>query len=110
MKIPASATNRRRKRFHLGACLKHPSGPALQGPSFHSGTRPNAFLPIAVIVLLASIPTSELRGAGCAPAAADLVGWWAGDGNASDLVGTNNGALLGGATASAAGFVGPAFN
>jgi len=45
----------------------------------------------------------------CVPSPSGLVGWWPGDGNASDIVGTNNGTLQGGATASAAGRVGTAF-
>jgi O-glycosyl hydrolase len=39
-----------------------------------------------------------------------LISWWPGDGTASDIVGANNGVLEGGATASAPGFVGPAFS
>jgi hypothetical protein len=34
----------------------------------------------------------------CSPAQSGLVGWWPGDGNANDLVGTNNGTLGGGVT------------
>ena len=43
------------------------------------------------------------------PAPSGLVGWWAGDGNAKDMAGTNNGTLMGGAIANAAGYVGLAF-
>jgi LmbE family N-acetylglucosaminyl deacetylase len=46
----------------------------------------------------------------CVPVPPGLVAWWLGEGDASDLAGTNNGALLGGATASAAGKVGLAFS
>ncbi len=45
----------------------------------------------------------------CFPAPAGLVGWWPADGNANDIVGTNNGTLTGGATANATGIVGSAF-
>ncbi len=45
----------------------------------------------------------------CVPVPPDLVGWWRGEGNADDLAGTNNGALLGNATTSAPGEVGQAF-
>ena len=45
----------------------------------------------------------------CLPAAAGLVGWWPGDGNANDITGTNNGTLQGGATATAAGDGRPGF-
>ena len=38
-----------------------------------------------------------------------LVSWWPGEGTANDLAGTNNGTLLGGATASVAGRIGQAF-
>lgn len=38
-----------------------------------------------------------------------LVDWWPGEGNAGDIVGTNNGVLNGGATANAPGVVGQAF-
>ena len=47
--------------------------------------------------------------AGCDPAPTNIVAWWPGDGNANTLVGTNNGVLQGGATATAAGFDGQAF-
>ena len=46
----------------------------------------------------------------CVPVSPGLVAWWPGEGDANDLAGTNNGALLGGATASAAGEVGQAFS
>ena len=45
----------------------------------------------------------------CAPAPPGLVGWWAGEGNASDSGGTNNGALHGGMSF-AAGEAGQAFS
>ena len=37
------------------------------------------------------------------------MGWWPGDGNANDMAGTNNGVLMGGATANAPGYVGSSF-
>ncbi len=43
------------------------------------------------------------------PAPSGLVGWWPGDGNANDMAGTNNGILMGGATATNAGFDGQCF-
>ncbi len=46
----------------------------------------------------------------CVPPVEGLVGWWPGEGNANDLAGVNNGALQGGATASAPGVVGSAFS
>lgn len=45
----------------------------------------------------------------CVPPPSGMVGWWPGDGNASDLAGSNPGSLIGGATYTA-GEVGPAFN
>jgi hypothetical protein len=45
----------------------------------------------------------------CTAPPSGLIGWWAGDGNASDLIGVNNGALQNGATF-AAGKVGQAFS
>jgi hypothetical protein len=53
---------------------------------------------------------ANLSAASCSPPAPGIVGWWPGEGNANDLIGTNNGALLGGATAGAAGEVGSAFS
>jgi hypothetical protein len=46
----------------------------------------------------------------CVPVPPGLAAWWPGEGDANDLAGTNNGALLGGATASVAGMVGQAFS
>ena len=43
------------------------------------------------------------------PAPPGMVGWWPGDGNANDMAGTNNGILVGGATATNAGFNGQDF-
>ncbi len=42
----------------------------------------------------------------CILAPSGLLGWWAGEGNANDLSGTNNGFLQGGASATAAAVVG----
>ena len=64
-----------------------------------SATSANAILTVTV-----SVPGS------CVTAVSGLVDWWPGDGNAKDIVGTNNGALQGGAIASAAGMVAQAFS
>jgi hypothetical protein len=45
----------------------------------------------------------------CDPAPSGLADWWPGEGNANDIVGNNNGTLVGGATF-AAGEVGQAFS
>jgi len=46
----------------------------------------------------------------CVVPVAGLIGWWPGDGSATDIAGTNNGGLQGGATANAVGLVGQAFS
>jgi Leucine-rich repeat (LRR) protein len=61
------------------------------------------------LVLAGSFSASKLQAASCFSAPSGLIGWWAGDGNALTLVGTNNGTLQGGATATNPGVVGPAF-
>src|ERR1035437_5566174 len=58
----------------------------------------------ATIVLTASADLTN-----CTPPPSGLVGWWPGEGNANDRVGTNNGTLRGGATF-AAGEVSQAFS
>jgi hypothetical protein len=50
------------------------------------------------------------QGLGRAAALPGLVGWWPGEGSANDASGTNNGTLLGGATASALGKIGRGFS
>jgi len=45
----------------------------------------------------------------CTPPPSGMVGWWPGDGNANDIVGSNNGTLHGGVTFTP-GEVGQAFN
>src|SRR4051812_8312877 len=57
------------------------------------------------IGLTSSLPVM----AQCLPAPANLIGWWPGDGSATNIAGANNGTLQGGATATAVGFVGQAF-
>ncbi len=46
----------------------------------------------------------------CSAAPPGLVGWWPGDGNGNDIVGTNNGTFQGGATADAQAVVGKGFS
>jgi hypothetical protein len=48
--------------------------------------------------------------ASCFAPPAGLISWWPGDGSANDLQTTNNGTLMGGATAGAAGMVAQAFS
>src|SRR5437016_1327803 len=45
----------------------------------------------------------------CVAPPSGLVGWWPGEGNAKDIIGTNNGVLVNGTTF-AAGVVGQAFS
>src|SRR5438874_5336587 len=59
-------------------------------------------------ILLGQVCCQVLRG-DCVPATSGLIGWWPGDGNASNMLGTNNGVLNGSATATAPGMVGSAF-
>ena len=53
---------------------------------------------------------SHVLAVDCDPAPSGMTSWWPGDGNANDIVGTNNGTLLGGATATNAGVVGQCFS
>ena len=46
----------------------------------------------------------------CVAPVPGLVGWWPGDGNANDIIGTNNGSLQGGATANTAAYVAQGFS
>ena len=62
-----------------------------------------------LFVLCVGMTLSLRSHADCFPTSSGLLGWWPGDGNANNLLGTNNGTLQGGATASAPGFIGNAF-
>jgi hypothetical protein len=62
-----------------------------------------------LLFLFASITVSGSAFADCLPNPSGLIGWWPGDGHANNLLGTNNGTLQGGATASASGLVGNTF-
>jgi len=65
-----------------------------------------AFLLQLFLILAAG---SNVWAANCTSAPAGLVAWWPGEGNANDVVGTNNATLMGGAIANAPGYVGTAF-
>src|SRR5207245_535419 len=69
---------------------------------------------LLAVVLFGSLAAGRVApkafGADCLPAPGGLVGWWPGDGSASDIVGTNQGSLQGGAVANAVGMVGSAFS
>src|SRR5262245_41581087 len=61
-------------------------------------------------MLIALVPfVSTLHAQNCVPRLPGLVGWWRGNGDSSDVVGKNNGALLGNASF-APGIVGQAFS
>ena len=64
---------------------------------------------MALCLLTSLVSAYHIDAANCFSVPAGLVGWWPGDGSANDITGTNDGTLQGGATASAAGLVGPAF-
>ncbi len=65
---------------------------------------------IALVFLTGPVAAIRVAAAACSSAPVGLVGWWAGDGNANDIAGTNNGTLQGGATATGVGEVGQAFS
>ena len=67
------------------------------------------FSMVIVFTLVACISASQAVGDECVPPPPGLVSWWPGDGDASDLVGTNDGTLFNGATF-AAGRVHQAFS
>ena len=74
-------------------------------------TKMNAkFQSLKVSLLMSGILLAfRLASAQCDPAPSGLVAWWPGEGNANDIVGTNNGTLQGGTTFTN-GEVGQAFN
>ena len=65
-----------------------------------------ASLSVGLLVLELSMQTAR---AACDAPPAGIVGWWAGEGDASDQAGANSGTLMGGATATAIGMVGQCF-
>lgn len=62
------------------------------------------------LLLFVVLSASVARAQQCLPPPSGLVGWWPGDGNANDIIGTNNGILQGGATAATPGVNGSAFH
>jgi hypothetical protein len=71
---------------------------------------PSMRLMAACALILAILFQCKVAAVSCISPPAGLVGWWPGDGSVRDIVGTNNGALYGGATANAPGFMGSAFH
>ncbi|HWY74839.1 MAG TPA: immunoglobulin domain-containing protein, partial [Verrucomicrobiae bacterium] len=76
---------------------------------FASGL-PRLFRPWPVLAMLFASAFCLDANADCFPAPPNLVGWWPGDGSATNIAGTNQGTLQGGATANTPGIVGTAFN
>jgi hypothetical protein len=68
----------------------------------------NSLKPLALLAA-GGLATQLASGQPIAPPPG-MVAWWPGDGNANDIYGTNHGTLLGGATATAGGKVGQAFD
>ena len=52
---------------------------------------------VALLALAVASLVVDASGS-CFPPPPGLVGWWPGDGNTSDIIGTNNGALQGAPT------------
>ncbi len=67
------------------------------------------FARFMTLLALASAPAAFGASGSCLPPPSGLTSWWPGDGNANDIVGTNNGTLESGATDAAPGLVGTAF-
>ena len=65
---------------------------------------------LGLLLVAVATPAFRVAAADCSAAAASLVSWWPGDGNANDIAGKNNGTLQGGATATNSGVVGQAFS
>jgi hypothetical protein len=59
---------------------------------------------------MATSEVATLAVGDCRPLLPGVVGWWPGEGNANDLVGTNHGILRGGATADTNAFIGTGFS
>src|SRR5262245_8352617 len=78
------------------------------GLSPDRGVCRNAGSAIKILIALVFC-TGAIHAQNCAPTPPDLVGWWKGDGNATDAVGNNNGTLIGNAGFSS-GIVGQAFS
>jgi len=67
---------------------------------------------VLLVVLFVGLDWSlvSISVSACDTAPANIVGWWPGDGNPNDIIGTNNGTLKGGATVTNAGLVGQCFS
>ena len=75
----------------------------------HEPRNPNPCALTLLAVLVCLVGFVDVAAADCTPAVSGLIGWWPGDGSATNIAGTNYGTLQGGATVSAAGMVGNCF-
>ena len=99
--------------LHDDGNIRGATAPTLQIANVQSVDAGSLVLAVSNIVGVAAATVGTLvvqEPPPCVPVPPGLVAWWPGEGDASDLSGTNNGALLGGATASVAGMVGQAFS
>ncbi|HTL54262.1 MAG TPA: LamG-like jellyroll fold domain-containing protein [Candidatus Limnocylindrales bacterium] len=64
---------------------------------------------LAFWIFIGLAPVLSSLGANCDPPPNDIIGWWSGDGDGSDIYSTNTGTLGGGAIATTPGIVGTAF-
>ena len=62
-----------------------------------------------VVIMVVFVPCLRIAAANCVPPPPGLLGWWRGEGNALDSVGTNHGRFFNGATI-VPGQVGQAFS
>ena len=69
---------------------------------------PRGWLVLAMMVAVWLPPVVRAQ-SNCVAAPSGMVGWWKGEGNANDSIGTNNGALSPGGASYALGMVGQAF-
>ncbi|HWY74110.1 MAG TPA: LamG-like jellyroll fold domain-containing protein, partial [Verrucomicrobiae bacterium] len=70
----------------------------------------NVFGSATSMVATLTVNPPIINSNGCVPAPANIIGWWTGDGTATDSAGADNGTLQGGATDTANGLVGQAFS
>src|SRR5205809_310345 len=73
-----------------------------------SGIKAGLCLELAIFLSLL-LSCCCVGGAPCTAAPGGLMGWWPGDGFVTDIVGTNNAFLQGGATSGATGLIGSGF-
>jgi PKD repeat protein len=64
---------------------------------------------VGLLLVSPFLTTSLLRAASCQVPPSGLISWWPADGNANDIIGSNNGSLQGGATIVTNGQAGSAF-